>query len=93
MTPEASLQIAKDKDSFIEFVAALADERERAGEMESANPDMYVVDGALNWKTASIPEFLYAALAYFDKRPFHEPESTPSWKMLAEFLHFGKIYE
>jgi hypothetical protein len=82
-----------DRDSFIEFVKALADEREQAQEIEEANPNVYIVDGALDWKNGDIPNFLYAALQYFGARPLHSPEDHPSWRMFADFLNYGKIYE
>lgn len=51
------------------------------------------MDGAHDWKNADISAFLYAALVYFDDKPFHQPEAEPSWRMFAEFLYFGKIIE
>ena len=44
-------------------------------------------------KNGDISNFLYAALEYFVNRPFYKPDNAPSWRMLAEFLYFGKIYE
>jgi hypothetical protein len=51
------------------------------------------VDGAHNWKNGDIHGFLYAALQYFSPGPYHQPASEPSWRMFAEMLWFGKIYE
>lgn len=93
VTPEEMLDRVCDKDSFIAFVQTLADEREEAERIERENPKAYIVDGAHNWKNADITSFLYAALAYFEERPFHKAEQEPSWKMFAEFLYVGKIYE
>jgi len=92
-SPESLLENVNDRESFIEFVNALADERDRAQEIERAHPERYMVDGAFDWKNAEIGSFLYAALDYFDDKPFHKPEAEPSWKMFAEFLYFGKIIE
>ncbi|HEY5871159.1 MAG TPA: hypothetical protein VI542_37250 [Candidatus Tectomicrobia bacterium] len=61
--------------------------------MERANPTVYGVDGALDWKNADIASFLYAALAYFADTPSRPPQEHPSWKMVAEFLYCGKIIE
>lgn len=83
----------RDRETFVRFVEALAEERERAEEIERANPGVYVVDGALDWKNGDIGGFLYAALQYFQPGTFHRPESEPSWRMFADFLYFGKIYE
>ena len=92
-TPEELLESVVDQTTFIEFVEALADERDRALEIEQANPKAYIVDGALGWKNGDIAAFLGAGLQYFMETPLRKPEREPSWKMFAEFLYFGKIYE
>lgn len=61
--------------------------------MELNEPVRYQLGGANDWQNASISSYLYASLEYFSPGPFHKPETTPSWRMLAEFLYFGKIYE
>ncbi len=91
--PNYLLEQVTDQDSFVRFIKSLADGRERAQEIENANPNTYLVDGALNWENASIQDFLYAALEYFIPGQFHIPDSEPNWRMFAEFLYFGKIYE
>jgi hypothetical protein len=92
-TPEELLERVTDRDSFIAFVEALADERAAAAEVERANPQSFVVDGAHGWKNGDIEGFLYAALEYFEPKPFHQPDTEPSWRMFAEFLWCGKIIE
>jgi hypothetical protein len=91
--PEVLLESVIDRESFIAFVRALATEREEAERMERADPDRYQLGGASNWQNGDISAFLWAALEYFEPGPYHQPEDTPSWRMLAEFLYFGKIYE
>jgi hypothetical protein len=93
--PSAADLLAKvvDRDSFIAFVTALAAERQSAEELEKDNPERYRWAPARDWNNGTISSFLYAALAYFRGGPFHKPEEVPSWKMFAEFLYFGKIYE
>lgn len=71
----------------------MAAEREEAERMERADPSRYQLGGALGWENGNISSFLYAALAYFEPGPYHQPEDSPSWKMVAELLYFGKIYE
>ena len=93
MKPEELLRRVHDRESFVAFVNALAAEREDAERIERENPQSYMVDGAHNWKNADIASFLYAALDYFEEKPFHKPEGQPSWKMFAEFLYCGKIIE
>jgi hypothetical protein len=59
------LERVTDKQTFIEFVQALADERERAQEIENNHSNVYIMDGALGWKNGDIPSFLCAALECF----------------------------
>jgi len=92
-SPEELLKKVKDRDSFIEFVSALAEERTEAEQMEKAEPKRYQLDGANNWQNGTISSFLNSGLAYFESSSLRKPENTPSWKMMAEILYFGKIYE
>ena len=93
VSPDDLLERVTDKQTFIKFVQALADEREKAQEIENNHPDVYIVDGALGWKNGDIPSFLYAALECLTAQPVTYSDQDPSWKMFAEFLYFGKIYE
>ncbi len=90
---EELLDRVDDRDTFISFVEAMAAEREEAERMERTERDRYQFGGALDWQNSDISAFLLAALAYFEPSASRQPESTPSWKMFAEFLYFGKIYE
>lgn len=58
MSPEELLDQVKDRESFIMFVQALAEELEAAAQIECANPNAYCIDGALGWKNADIASFL-----------------------------------
>ncbi|MBO0719529.1 MAG: hypothetical protein J2P41_01825 [Blastocatellia bacterium] len=87
------LQKVCDKETFIVFVKALAEERVGAKRTEEENRDNFVIDCASNWKNSDIASFLYAALDYFEEKPLHKPEQEPGWRMFAEFLYFGKITE
>lgn len=71
------------------FVEALLTERQRAEKMERDDPMKYQLGGALNWQNGDISTFLEGALQYFK----NHDDQIPSWKLLAEFLYFGKIYE
>ncbi len=93
MSPEERLDSVVDRESFLAFVRTLIDEREEAERMERDEPERYQWGGALSWQNSEISAFLEAALHYFEPGPYHQPESSPSWKMFAEFLYFGKIYE
>jgi hypothetical protein len=93
MTPEELLDQVHDRDSFIAFVEALADERADAERIERENSHGHRVDGGHNWKNADIASYLSACLDYFAEKPFHQPDANPNWRMFAEFLYFGKIIE
>jgi hypothetical protein len=92
-SPAELLGRVTDRDSFITFVSALAEEREEAERMERDDPKRYQLGGAHDWQNGSISSFLGAALAYFEPTPDGKPEDAPSWKMMADFLYCGKIYE
>ena len=92
-TPAQLLREVRDRESFIAFVRALADERSRAEEIEKTEPKRYSVDGALNWKNADISSFLYAGLDCFTEKPLRPAEKEASWKAFAHFLYCGKIIE
>ncbi len=88
------LENVKDKESFIAFVKALAEEREQAEKMERENPLRYQWGGALDWQNSDISAFLWATLECFEERPLKKAMAEePSWRGFAEFLYFGKIYE
>ncbi len=87
------LERVKDKETFILFIEALADERELAQEIERANPKSYCIDGALGWKNGDISSFLSAGLYCFEDEAFNHPEQEPSWQMFADFFYCGKIMD
>ena len=93
MSPDEMLEEVVDRDSFLSFVRALAAERRAAERMEREEPVRYQLGGALDWQNGDISAFLEAALHYFEATPLRRPEEIPSWRMFAEFLYFGKIYE
>jgi hypothetical protein len=87
------LEEVNDRESFINSVRALAEDREVAEVQERETSQRHIVDGANDWKNADIASYLYACLDYFEERPFHKPDREPNWRMFAEFLWFGKIIE
>jgi hypothetical protein len=87
------LENVRDRQSFMAFAEALAEERDRAEEIELNNPDIYVVDGALGWKNASISQFIEMGLTHFEGNLNRPPVETPTWKDIAMFLWRGKIIE
>lgn len=93
MTVEELLDQVVDQETFVAFVRALADESATAKEMARNEPERYAYCSVLGWENSDISSFLFSCLEYFETGHFHRPEATPSWKMIAKFLYFGKIYE
>jgi hypothetical protein len=93
MRPEDLLDNVHDRESFVAFAWALAEERDRAEEIERANPNVYIVDGALGWMNGSIGQFIGAGLTHFEPRLGEKLIEIPTWQDLAMFLYLGKIYE
>lgn len=89
-TPEQLLGEVVDRETFVDFVLALAAERERAEKLERENPQRYCIDGALGWKNADVSAYLHASLSGLEG----EPQSLqPSWYEFARILYSGKVYE
>ncbi len=81
-----------DRDSFVEFAEALAAERRRVEEIESANPEAYKYGGAEGWTNNCISLFIEGGLSHF--YPANgEVIENPTWKDLAEFLYCGSFME
>jgi hypothetical protein len=79
------------KESFLQFVRALADDAAAADKEEK-----YSLDGKLNlsprgWENGTIANFLDAMEAW-TRDGSHIPEAA-SWRSLAQILHSGKFYE
>jgi len=82
-----------DKDSFLEFLEALISEREEADELEKSEPEKWAYGGANGWQNSSISSFLECASCFFLEDPHRHSGEELSWKDMAEFLYYGKIYE
>ena len=89
------LDLVTDRESFLEFVEALIENRRY--EREQANnptPDLCGLreDG---WENQTIEDFLDAAVrwALAAKHKDDWFPSEPSWRAFARFLYCGKIYE
>ncbi len=83
------LENVTDKKTFIEFVNALIEERSKAEKLEQRDAEIYKFEGALGWQNTNIESYLQSAVVWLvdsDRNDF-------SWKLMAEFLYCGKIYE
>lgn len=85
-----------DEQSFIDFVAALAADRDDDKRKEQESPSSPYGPSPNGWKNGSIEAFLGAAAAWGESSinglPLL-PKSTNPWRRAADILHAGKFYE
>ena len=93
MSPEEQIKNITDKESFMKFLEIMIIDRESAEELERKDPEKYQWRGANNWQNSSISHFLESGSCYFTEGPHRHKGNELSWKDLAGFLYFGKIYE
>jgi len=91
--PSVLLPLVKDRESFMEFLAALAEDRQAAEEIERQNPNEAKWGAPRGWQNGDISMFLGAFGLHFEDGRWPEEKETPSWRDLAEALYLGKIYE
>jgi len=84
------LELVNSKETFLEFVKALIDDKQDEEKKELISPSSPFAEGANGWQNITISDFLGAAHSY----------STDSingidlsWKGFATFLYAGKMYE
>lgn len=83
------LDNVNNRGSFIVFVKELTKERSKAQKLEFENPVKYKYNGALEWQNTSIEQYLECAVSWLED----SNRKDISWKLMAEFLYCGKIYE
>jgi hypothetical protein len=92
MELEQLVNQVNSKETFLEFVRALAadwDEEQQLEKKSSSNP---FGRGAKGWENGSIGSFLDAMQAWMvDSR--EKVSTTPDWKTFARILLAGKFYE
>jgi hypothetical protein len=91
------LEEVHDRDSFLKFLQTLIADREIAEQMERDDPEKFRWVGPNGWENGAISTYLESASCYFLNSPMcpHRDSATAplTWRDLAEFLYFGKIYE
>ncbi len=83
----------KDRESFVQFVEALIEDRAKADELEASDPELYRWGGANSWQNSSIASYLECSLAGATAQKAWGASEGLSWGDLALFLWLGKIYE
>jgi hypothetical protein len=92
---QGKLEAVHDEDSFVAFVAALADDRADEAKQEKEKPSSPYGPGVNGWENGSIEAFLESAAAWagdWKKSPQYRLP-TNAWKRCAEILYAGKCYE
>ncbi len=85
-----------DRESFLAFVSALADDRRAAVAAEQVAPSSPFGPQVGGWENVTIEAFLDAALRWAESTDMGESQGLPpgpSWQAFAAFLYCGKIYE
>jgi hypothetical protein len=85
-----------DEATFIDFLRALAADREEEVEIEARSPGSPYGPGANGWENGTIESFLGAAAAWADGSKHGPPLDSPNenpWARCATILLMGKHYE
>ena len=96
--PSELLESVCDEETFVQFLLALAADREDSVAKEMANPSSQFGPDANGWENTTIERFLLAAVrwarASTEGLPLanYMPSSNP-WRRCAEILCVGKSYE
>ncbi|MCY7346275.1 MAG: hypothetical protein LH614_08665 [Pyrinomonadaceae bacterium] len=83
------LDKVNDRESFILFIRELIKDREIARKAEAENAEKYKYGNASDWENQTIEQFLDGAVSWLEA----SGREDISWKLMAEFLYCGKIYE
>lgn len=96
MKLEELLDHVEDEESFLDFAAALAQDKAAESAQEQTGPSGPYGPGARGWENGSIESFLEAAVAWARDSAFGRNQGLTNaspWKKFAVFLYCGKIYE
>ena len=85
-----------DEASFLNFIAALGEDRADEAEKEELRPSSPYGAGANGWQNSTIDGFFEAAKSWAEDSakgfPGYEPPNNP-WTRAAHILLMGKCYE
>ena len=85
------LEKVDSKETFLQFVKALKEDKVEEDEKEKTSPPSPYGPGANGWENGSISTFLDAVEAYGEDSDLIKEE--PNWKSFALLLYAGKFYE
>ena len=85
-----------DRDTFLIFVKALIDDREKAEAEIIRKKKLNIYDPIWDnsvWQNGTIDAYLEAASAWAEAVKEERMPENPTWRTFAEFLYAGKVYE
>jgi hypothetical protein len=92
--PEALLDRVTDRESFFAFLQALILDREDEVAKEKVQPSSSYGPGANGWENGTIESYLDSALRWaVDNAALGRLSESASWRVFADILYGGKIYE
>lgn len=83
------LEKVNSKESFLDFIEALKNDKINEGQKEKENPSKPYSDGKNGWVNGSVVDFLDSIHAYGTDNN----KINLDWKSIAELLYAGKFYE
>lgn len=93
MTVFELLERVHDRESFLAFAYAFAEDRRRVEAIEAAHPGGYKWGGAEGWINNCISLFIEGGLSHFEPGPDGTVIENPTWRDLAKFLWCGQFME
>src|SRR5437868_6707856 len=91
MTSDELLEKVHNQESFLSYARALAQERREAERLEGDKPTAGPLKGEVGWRDSTISRFIESGLGHFESDG--TVIESPTWKDLAMFLYYGKMYE
>jgi len=89
MDLDEKLEQVNSKESFLDFVQALIDDKINEEQKEIVKSSSPYSEGANGWENGTITDYLDAAHAF----SVDTGDLELSWKSFAKFLYAGKFYE
>ena len=87
------IEKVNSKETFLEFVRALASDWAEEQRLEKVSPSAPYGPGAKGWENGSIHDFLDAMQAWASSSNGELVPSQADWKTFARILYAGKFYE
>lgn len=89
MNLNSLLEKVNSKQTFLDFIEALKNDKLDEEEKEKIKPSDDFSSGANGWENGTISSFLDAIHAFGEGKG----EEPPSWKTFALLMYAGKFYE